>query len=155
MRRVTTDPPPGLGTSGMGSLVEYKDTHIIFGVGALGTPSRYWKLIYNTMKIIENNIIPFKGYKAITILNMIFVRNGTSLNEVDIRHEEIHWEQEKETLIVFYYLWYVFEFLIRFMICLSFRESYRRISFEMEAYYNQYMKSYLSDRKRFSWFKYV
>ena len=39
------------------------------------------------MKIIENNILPPRGYKAITILNMIFVRHGVKLSDTDIRHE--------------------------------------------------------------------
>jgi hypothetical protein len=28
------------------------------------------------MKVIYNNIIPFKGYKAINLLGLVFVRKG-------------------------------------------------------------------------------
>lgn len=44
------------------------------------------------MKIIENNYIPFKGYKAMTILFWIFTRKGVKLSDVDITHETIHWK---------------------------------------------------------------
>lgn len=33
------------------------------------------------MKIIENNILPPRGYKATIILNMIFVRYGVKLSD--------------------------------------------------------------------------
>jgi hypothetical protein len=38
--------------------------------------------------IIKNNIIPFKGYKAISIWPLIFCRSD--LNSVDLNHEKIH-----------------------------------------------------------------
>lgn len=38
--------------------------------------------------IIKNNIIPFKGYKAINLFGIIFTRKD--LNEIDINHEKIH-----------------------------------------------------------------
>lgn len=48
------------------------------------------------MKVIYSSIIPQKGYKAITILNMVFVRKGYTMRLADLNHEAIHWEQEKE-----------------------------------------------------------
>ena len=33
------------------------------------------------MKIIRNNIIPFKGYKAINLFGILFVRGDISLGE--------------------------------------------------------------------------
>lgn len=107
------------------------------------------------MKIIENNILPPKGYKAITLLNMIFVRKGTELNEVDINHEAIHWEQEKELLIVGFYLLYVIEFIVRLMMIRSWRKAYRSISFERECYANERNLSYIESRKHHSWIKYI
>lgn len=107
------------------------------------------------MKIIENNILPPKGYKAITLLNMIFVRKGTELNEVDINHEAIHWEQEKELLIVGFYLLYVIEFIVRLMMIRSWHKAYRSISFERECYTNERNLSYIGSRKHYSWTKYI
>lgn len=39
------------------------------------------------MKVITNTIIPPKGYKAITILNMVFVRKGCTMSKKDLNHE--------------------------------------------------------------------
>ena len=35
------------------------------------------------MKIIYNNLIPFKGYKAINLFGLVFVRKGAKFTEVD------------------------------------------------------------------------
>lgn len=35
------------------------------------------------MKVIYNNIIPFKGYKAINLFGLVFVRKGAKFTEVD------------------------------------------------------------------------
>lgn len=38
------------------------------------------------MKVIYNNLIPFKGYKAINIFGLVFVRKGAKFTEVDYTH---------------------------------------------------------------------
>lgn len=50
------------------------------------------------MKVIYNNIIPFKGYKAINLLGLVFVRKGAKFTEVDYNHEHIHSKQMAEML---------------------------------------------------------
>lgn len=42
------------------------------------------------MKLIYNNIIPFKGFKAINLFGLCFVRNGMKMSDKDINHESIH-----------------------------------------------------------------
>jgi hypothetical protein len=42
------------------------------------------------MKLIYNNIIPFKGFKAINLFGLCFVRKGMKMFEKDINHESIH-----------------------------------------------------------------
>ena len=103
------------------------------------------------MKIIRNNIIPFKGYKAINLFGVLFVRKNAEIDELTINHEEIHTAQMKETLYVFFYVWYIIEWLIR----LPFGNAYRNISFEREAYANQDDLNYLENRKRFDFVKYI
>lgn len=39
------------------------------------------------MKVIYNNLIPFKGYKAINIFGLVFVRKGAKFTEVDYNHD--------------------------------------------------------------------
>ena len=92
------------------------------------------------MRIIHSNILPPKGYKAITILNVIFVRKGCDMTMEDVNHENIHWEQEKELAFVGLRNWH---------------KAYRNISFEREAYANQGAWFYLDVRKHYSWIHFL
>lgn len=109
------------------------------------------------MKIIYNKVIPFKGFAAITILNMIFVRSEykrleySSWFEQMVNHESIHFEQEKELGFIFFYILYLLEWLIKLLF--FGRNSYRHISFEQEAYENEKDLDYLKSRKRYTWIK--
>lgn len=42
------------------------------------------------MEIVRNNIIPFKGYKAVNLFGILFVRDDAVIGSVDINHESIH-----------------------------------------------------------------
>ena len=66
------------------------------------------------MKIIYNKRFPFKGYKAITLLKWIIVREDAKeyFTAEDYNHECIHYEQEKELWFVGFYLLYILEFLL-------------------------------------------
>lgn len=111
------------------------------------------------MKIIVNDTLPFNGFAAITIWPFIFVRRdyadkfqGSWHWHTMLRHEAIHGEQQKEMLIIFFYIWYVGEWLIRLFMP---GNAYRNISFEREAYRNDSDAEYLKNRSFFSWFKYI
>jgi hypothetical protein len=106
------------------------------------------------MKVIYSSIIPPKGYKAITILNCIFVRKGCTMSDVDINHEEIHWEQEKELWIIGFYLLYVLDFIRLLLRYQKWRNAYRGICFEREAYFNEDHLKYRSYREKFAWKNY-
>lgn len=107
------------------------------------------------MKIVRNDIIPFRGSKAVNLFGVLFVRGDAVMTSADINHEEIHTAQMKEMLYVFFYLWYVAEWLVRLVQCRSAMEAYRSISFEREAYANERNMGYLQGRKAFAWVKYV
>jgi hypothetical protein len=51
------------------------------------------------MKIIENNLIPFKGFTAINIFGFIFVRKGTFVSDRTKNHELIHSCQIEEVMM--------------------------------------------------------
>ena len=104
------------------------------------------------MKIIRNNIIPFSGYKAMNLFGVLFVRGNARIDDITLNHEKIHTAQIKELWYVFFYLWYVTEWLIRLFMK---GNAYRNISFEREAYDNQYDLNYLKSRKRFDFTKYI
>ena len=103
------------------------------------------------MKIIINNILPPKGFKCINLLGILFCRRIP--NKIDINHEIIHTKQMQELLYIFFYLWYVIEYLVKLIIYRNTKLAYRNISFEREAYQNQYNLDYLNNRKHYSWFK--
>ena len=53
------------------------------------------------MKIVRNNIIPFKGYKAMNLFGVLFVRGNARIDDINLNHEKIHTAQIKEMLYVF------------------------------------------------------
>ena len=101
--------------------------------------------------MIRNKYIPFQGYKAMNLFGVLFVRGNARIDDITLNHEKIHTAQIKEMLYVFFYVWYVLEWLIR----LPKGNAYRNISFEREAYDNQYDLNYLKSRKRFDFTKYL
>lgn len=104
------------------------------------------------MKIIYNNLIPFKGFAAINLFGILFVRKGVEVSEEMINHEAIHTAQMKEMLYVFFYLWYVIEWVVRLFM---WGNAYRNISFEREAYENDRYMLYLDNRKHYNWLRYL
>lgn len=105
------------------------------------------------IKIIYNNILPFKGFTAINLFGYIFVRKGVHVTCTTIAHERIHTAQMKELLYVFFYICYVLEWILKLF---KYRlNSYYNISFEREARANQDELLYLRHRKRFAFLKYL
>lgn len=106
------------------------------------------------MKIIYNRFIPFKGFVAMNLFGILFARNEyrNKISDRTINHESTHTAQIKEMGYIFFYIWYVIEWLIRLFINSN---AYINISFEREAYINENNLDYLKTRKRFSWLKYI
>ena len=108
------------------------------------------------MKVIFNNFIPFKGFAAINLFGVFFVRNGVyknnSLPKKTINHESIHTHQMRELGYIFFYIWYFIEWLL--LLPTFGKKAYYNISFEREAYDNERKYKYLENRKHYSWFKY-
>ena len=104
------------------------------------------------MKVIYNSLIPFKGFIAINLFGIVFARKEyKELSRRTLNHEAIHTAQMKEMLYVFFYLWYVIEWIIKL-----FRyghNAYENISFEREAYAFQSDRYYLKGRKHYAWLK--
>ena len=105
------------------------------------------------MRIIRNNIIPVKGFKALYFFGLLFVREDAVLSARTLRHEEIHHAQAKEMLYIGFYLWYIVEWLIKLIPYGS--EAYRNISFEREAYADQDNEDYLHTRRAWAWVKHI
>ena len=90
---------------------------------------------------------------AITLLPFGIFTRDDEVSDKTINHELIHAAQQREMLYLVFYLWYLIEWLIRLPI--NGRQAYVKISFEQEAYLNDKHRSYLKDRKRFAWIKFL
>lgn len=104
------------------------------------------------MKIVYNNLIPFKGFTAINLFGIVFARKEyKELSQRTINHEAIHTAQMWELLYVFFYIWYLIEWFIKLF--RYGKKAYENISFEKEAYTYQYDYTYLHRRKRYAWLR--
>ena len=104
------------------------------------------------MKIIKIIFIPLPGFSAINIFGVLFVRKDVHIDGRMINHENIHTAQIREMLYVFFYIWYIVEWIVRLFMK---GNAYRSIGFEREAYDNENDMDYSSVRKHYAWFKYM
>lgn len=107
------------------------------------------------MKIIRNRLIPPPGFSYINLFGVLFTRRKRPITPIEERHESIHTRQMQEMLYIFFYLWYIIEWLIKLAIIRDTRKAYRAISFEREAYQNQAIPGYLEERKHYCWLKHL
>ena len=105
--------------------------------------------------IVTKFLIP-RGYRGITIFPFVFIRYKEDReNVVLINHERIHLRQQLELLILPFFILYVLEFIFRLFEYKNFNIAYRNISFEREAYSNEKNLQYLTNRKLFSFAKFI
>lgn len=107
------------------------------------------------MKIVQNSLIPPFPYKAITLLNCIFIKKGTVLSDKNINHEEVHWKQQIEMFFIFFYLWYIIEFLVKLIITKNWQRAYHSISLEQEAYERENNNSWIEFRPHYYWKQFI
>ncbi len=105
------------------------------------------------MKIIVSKFFVRKGYAAMAVFPFIFFRKREYINPIRLNHEKIHLRQQVELLIVFFYLWYLIDYLIGLIKYKNHRKAYLNIVFEKEAYRYQSDLEYLKHRKIFSFLK--
>lgn len=108
------------------------------------------------MKIVYNKIIPFKGFMAINLFGICFVREefrniSKQVFNRMIRHESIHTAQQRELLYVGFYIWYFIEWVIRLIV--NGTDAYHHIWFEREAFDNERSTKYLQTRKPYAWLR--
>jgi len=116
----------------------------------------YFRIKNKEMRIYYTKHIPLKGFSAINLFGVIFARNDFfPLSKKIIYHESIHACQIKEMLFVFFYVWYLLEWLIRLLIYKDGIKAYKNICFEREAYENDENRSYLNNRRHWTFLKYL
>lgn len=88
-----------------------------------------------------------RGFRGLTFFPFVFLMNKEDvLDKVFVNHEKIHLRQQLELLVLPFYVWYVMEFLIRWIMTKDKNVAYRNISFEKEAYTNEKDLNYLKSR---------
>lgn len=110
------------------------------------------------MKIKEKgwfiNLFTSKSVIGITLAPFgVYLSKKYLTNKKTINHESIHWKQQMEMLILFFYVWYLTEWFLRIFINGS--KAYESISFEREAYQNEENPNYLETRKHYAWIEYL
>ncbi|CAL2056747.1 hypothetical protein [Tenacibaculum sp. 190524A05c] len=107
------------------------------------------------MIFISKYIVP-KGYVGITLYPFIFLKNKElKENEVLVNHEKIHLRQQRELLVIFFYLFYVVEWMVKLIQFRNAYLAYINLSFEREAYQNESNLNYLKSRKLYRFFNYL
>ena len=89
---------------------------------------------------------------AITLFPFIFSIEDLNNHPYTLQHETIHFVQQAEMLIIFFYIFYLFDFLyLRLFKKESAEDSYYQIRFEEEAYKYMTDLNYLENRKPYAW----
>jgi hypothetical protein len=98
----------------------------------------------------------YKNYVGLSLWPFIIVKeNRYKKDAVLINHERIHLKQQRELLLLPFYFLYITEWVVRSLFYLNSYRAYQNISFEREAYANEYDFEYLGKRKRFAFLDYL
>jgi hypothetical protein len=98
----------------------------------------------------------YRNYVGLSLWPFIILKeDALKRDETLINHERIHLKQQRELLILPFYILYISEWLLRTLLYLDSYRAYQNISFEREAYANEEDKGYLSRRKIFGFLDYL
>nr|WP_321416128.1 hypothetical protein [uncultured Allomuricauda sp.] len=98
----------------------------------------------------------YKNYVGLSLWPFIFLKeDALKVDEVLINHERIHLKQQRELLILPFYILYISEWLFRTVLYRDSYRAYQNISFEREAYANEKDMEYLSKRRFFGFLQYL
>lgn len=87
-------------------------------------------------------------YPIIVIKDFSFADDLVLLN-----HEQIHFRQQLECLIIPFYVFYIINYLFNLMIYFNHHKAYSNILFEKESFKNENDFFYLQKRKHYAWLK--
>ena len=105
------------------------------------------------MIVIASKYLVPKGFSAWALYPFVFSRRPP--DQVLLQHERIHLRQQLEMLVFPFFIWYVAEFLVRWIQYANHYRAYKNISFEREAYAHDLQTDYLVHRPFWSFLKYL
>jgi hypothetical protein len=98
----------------------------------------------------------YRSYVGLGLWPFIILRNqALRQDKALINHERIHLRQQAELFLVFFYLLYLLEWVLKSLYYLDFYRAYRNISFEREAYLHENNLHYLRERRPYQGLKYI
>ncbi len=101
-------------------------------------------------------IITFNFARAMAIYPFILIScHSYREDKVLLNHEKIHLKQQLEMLILFFYLWYFTEYLLRRIQFKTHQKAYENISFEREAFNKEKDLDFLKSRPFWNFTKYL
>jgi hypothetical protein len=105
--------------------------------------------------IVAKYLIP-KGYRGMAVFPFVLIKYDLDkVNKIFVNHEKIHITQQKEMLILPFFIWYFLEYLFRLIQYKNKDLAYRNISFEREAYAKESDFEYLKNRSFFQFLNYI
>ncbi len=104
-------------------------------------------------RVIHISFLPAEG---MAIFPFIFVRKKIyKTDALLLRHEKIHLRQQAEMIVIFFYLFYLLNYLFNLLLYRNHRQAYLKIIFEKEAYSMEGEVDYLRKRRPFAWVKFI
>jgi hypothetical protein len=99
---------------------------------------------------------PFlRNIQGITLYPFVLLKHKTyKKDKILMNHEEIHLQQQKELLVLPFYVLYVANYLFNLLKYRKHHIAYLNICFEREAYANEANLNYLSQRRFWAFWKY-
>lgn len=105
--------------------------------------------------IVISRLFFRKDYVGLTLWPFIILKEDRlRADSTLINHERIHLRQQRELLLLPFFLLYAAEWLLRAIWLQNGYLAYKNLSFEREAYANEDNPYYLPGRKSFSFVKY-
>ncbi len=104
---------------------------------------RYWGIVLPGLPAQAMALYPF----------MLFKNEELKRNKKIIFHEQIHFRQQVELLLILFYLLYAVNYLFNYLRFKNHHKAYANICFEREAYRNEDNIEYLATRRPFAWSK--
>ncbi|QLG45888.1 hypothetical protein [Costertonia aggregata] len=98
----------------------------------------------------------YKNYVGLSLWPFIILKHDELKDDtVLINHEKIHLKQQRELLILPFYVLYMLEWVVKTLFYMDSYKGYQNISFEREAYFNENNLDYIDNRRPLSFIKYL
>lgn len=111
---------------------------------------------YKMMILVVSRFLFRRPFSGIALWPFVFIKRVSLKKDlVFLNHERIHLKQQLQLLIVFFYIWYGAEYLVRLIQYKNQHLAYRNISFEREAYTNEKDLLYLERRPFWNFVMYL